>query len=122
MKTEWTEDQPIYRQLKHKVVDLILKGVYEEGNAVPSVRQVSSDLSINHLTVSKAYQELVDEGILMKKRGLGMFVIDGAKTKILEVEKEKFINTELPAFITRMEQLGISRDDIASLIYGNKEK
>jgi len=116
MQDDWKEDQPIYRQLQQKVVVLILDGTYAEGEALPSVRQVSSDLRINHLTVSKAYQELVDEGLLVKKRGLGMFVIDGAKRKILDHEREKFLNQELPEFLARIAQLSISKDDLIEKI------
>ena len=116
MQSEWRDDQPIYRQLRDKVTSLIMNGTYAEGEAVPSVRQVSSDLGINHLTVSKAYQELVDEGLLVKKRGLGMFVIEGAKTTILEREKERFLAVELPEFFTRLEQLNISLNDIIPLL------
>jgi len=88
---------------------------------VPSVRQVSSDLSINHLTVSKAYLELVDEGLLEKKRGLGMFVVEGAKSAILLKEKEKFLSHELPELIARLEQLRISMDDFVEVIRRHRE-
>lgn len=116
MHGEWKDDEPIYRQLKNKVVSLILNGTYLEENALPSVRQVSSDLSINHLTVSKAYQELVNDGLLEKKRGLGMFVIVGAKKMIIEKEKEKFFNVELPEFILRIKELSISKKDVIKKI------
>lgn len=116
MQSDWKEDQPIYRQLQAKVVSLILNGTYPEGSALPSVRQVSADLSINHLTVAKAYQELVDEGLLEKRRGLGMFVIDGARAKVLELEKKKFLSAELPEFLTRIAQLNISKEDLMAII------
>ncbi|WP_245929301.1 GntR family transcriptional regulator [Agarilytica rhodophyticola] len=112
MHSEWKDGEPIYRQLKSKVISLILNGTYQEEAALPSVREVSSDLNINHLTVSKAYQQLVAEGLLEKKRGLGMFVIAGAKNIIMEKEKEKFFNSELPEFILRIKELGISTSDV----------
>lgn len=116
MQSDWKEDQPIYRQLQAKVVSFILNGTYPEGSALPSVRQVSADLSINHLTVAKAYQELVDEGLLEKRRGLGMFVVDGAKAKVLELEKKKFLNAELPELLARIAQLNISKEDLMEII------
>lgn len=121
MPSDWSEDQPIYRQLSQQVTGLILNGTYAEGDAVPSVRQVSSDLSINHLTVSKAYQELVDEGLLEKRRGLGMFVVEGARSAILDSEKNKFLTNELPQFIARVKQLNIPVDKVIAKINGTKE-
>jgi len=116
MQSEWKEDQPIYRQLRSQVTALIMNGTYAEGESLPSVRQVSSDLSINHLTVSKAYQELVDDGLLEKKRGLGMFVVEGAKAMIMHKEKEKFLTTELPEFLARITQLNISKEELIDKI------
>lgn len=116
MQGEWKDDQPIYRQLRDKVTYLIMNGTYAEQDAVPSVRQVSGDLGINHLTVSKAYQELVDEGLLEKKRGLGMFVVDGARSAILDREKERFMEQELPEFLARLDQLNISSEEIIATL------
>lgn len=118
MQEQWKDDQPIYRQLRDRVVGLIMEGAYQEGDAIPSVRQVSSDYQINHLTVSKAYQELVDEGLVEKRRGLGMYVIDGARDKILRAEREKFLNQELPQLLTRILQLGITRQELIEHING----
>ena len=112
MQEKWKDDQPIYRQLRDRVVSLLMEGAYKEGEAIPSVRQVSSECRINHLTVSKAYQELVEQGLLEKRRGLGMFVIPGARKKILESERDKFLTNELPGFIKRMRQLGISKEQL----------
>ena len=81
---EWNDKQPIYKQLRGLVVERIMDGSFPEGEAVPSVRQVASDYQINHLTVGKAYQELVDAGLLEKRRGLGMFVRSGARTSLSE--------------------------------------
>jgi GntR family transcriptional regulator len=116
MQDHWNEDQPIYRQLRDKVVNLVLEGAFKEGEAVPSVRQIAAEYSINHLTVSKAYQELVDDGLLMKKRGVGMFVVEGARGNLLSNEKEKFLTNELPALLGRVKQLGISTQEIVDII------
>lgn len=118
---DWDDSQPIYRQLRDKVVALILEGVFKEGEAIPSVRQVASDYRINHLTVSKAYQELVDEGLLEKRRGVGMYVEEGARSKLLSNEREKFIQNEVPQLINRIEQLGISAEELTALITNSKQ-
>ena len=109
---EWNDDQPIYKQLRDKMVGLIMEGAFTEGEAIPSVRSVSAEYQINHLTVSKAYQALVDEGLVEKKRGLGMFVLDGARDKILNSEKTQFLSVELPKLLQRIEQLGISKEEL----------
>jgi len=122
MQQTWREDLPIYRQLKDLVVNLILQGEYKAGESLPSVRQVSSDYKINHITVSKAYQELVDEGLVEKRRGLGMFVIEGAKEVLLTREQERFMKEELPAFLERINQLGISKDRLIKMINDSGER
>lgn len=109
---QWNDDQPIYRQLRDRMVGLIMEGAYAEGDAIPSVRAVSAEFQINHLTVSKAYQELVDEGLVEKRRGLGMFVIEGARETILKAEKDKFLSVELPQMLARIIQLGISKQEL----------
>lgn len=109
---QWNDDQPIYRQLRDRMVGLIMEGAYAEGDAIPSVRAVSAEFQINHLTVSKAYQELVDEGLVEKRRGLGMFVIEGARETILKAEKDKFLTVELPQMLARIIQLGISKQEL----------
>ena len=108
----WSDRLPIFRQLKEKVVELILDGQVSEGEAVPSVRQVAADYQINPLTVSKAYQELVDDDILEKKRGLGMFVTEGAKSKLFEAEKRQFLEQEWPKILQRLTRLGLSLDEL----------
>ena len=107
MSIEWNDNQPIYKQLRELVVERILDGSFSEGNAVPSVRQVASDYQINHLTVAKAYQELVEDGLLEKRRGLGMFVVDGARVSLTDNEQQKFYADELPAFADRVQMLGM---------------
>ena len=110
MSIEWDDKQPIYRQLADQVRARIMDGSIAEGTAVPSVRQVAADYSINHLTVAKAYQELVDEGLLEKRRGLGMFVIAGARGSLTSDEQRKFLQEELPAFAGRVKTLGLDME------------
>ena len=113
MSIEWNDNLPIYRQLRDLVIQRILDGSFAEGEAVPSVRQVASDYNINHLTVAKAYQELVDEGLLEKRRGLGMFVLVGARELLTSNEKRKFLEEELPAFADRVRRLGLDVETVA---------
>ena len=114
MQNDWNDNQPIYIQLREKVVGLILDEVLKDGDALPSVRTVSADYRVNPITVSKAYQTLVDDQVITKKRGLGMFVEVGAKAMLLESEKQKFINQEWPEIRRRIERLGLSADDLLS--------
>lgn len=111
---KWNDQQPIFKQLKEKVIELIIDGEVSEGEAVPSVRQVAADYQINPLTVSKAYQELVDESILEKRRGLGMFVTESAREKLLVSEKNHFLNIEWPKILQRIERLGLSIQKLVS--------
>jgi len=108
----WNDQQPIYKQLKEKVIELIIDEEVCDGEAVPSVRQVAADYQINPLTVSKAYQELVDETILEKRRGLGMFVTESARDKLLESEKNHFLNVEWPKIMQKIVRLGLSTDKL----------
>lgn len=112
MSIEWNDNQPIYRQLRDQVVERILDGSFAEGDAVPSVRQVASDYKINHLTVAKAYQELVDGELLEKRRGLGMFVLPGARAMLSKNEQHKFLEEELPAFAERVQVLGLDMETV----------
>lgn len=110
MTPDWTEDQPIYRQLKDKVVAAIVEGSLREGEALPSVRNVAVDLQINPITASKAYQELVMDGLVEKKRGLGMFVVEGARSKLMEAERERFLNEEWPRVMETIRRLGLDAE------------
>ena len=110
---EWTEGQPIYRQLKDLVIQRVIDGSFPEGEAIPSVRQVATDYRINHLTVGKAYQELVDMGLLEKRRGLGMFVAQGARSSLTNDEQQRFLDEELPAFAERVRMLQLDMKDVA---------
>lgn len=107
MGNSWHDNAPIYRQLKEKVVSMILGEELKTGDALPSVRQIAADFQLNPITVSRAYQELVDENIIEMKRGLGMFVLEGAKDRLLASERERFLNEEWPAVLERIERLGI---------------
>lgn len=122
MAIEWNDRQPIYLQLREMVVQRILDGSFAEGEPVPSVRQVSTDYKINHLTVAKAYQELVEMGLLEKRRGLGMYVVPGARELLTRTERKKFMETELPAFARRVQALGIDLGEIAQRLRDMGEK
>ncbi|HRH77082.1 MAG TPA: GntR family transcriptional regulator [Cellvibrionaceae bacterium] len=116
MTHPWGEHQPIYKQLRERIVGLLLSGAFKEGQSMPSIRQLASECQINHLTVSKAYQELVDIGLLEIKRGQGMYVAKGAATQLMHLEREKFMHLELPHLIKRAHQLGISKAEICEVI------
>jgi GntR family transcriptional regulator len=109
---EWNDKQPIYKQLKDMVVERIMDGSFAEGEAVPSVRQVAADYQINHLTVGKAYQELVEVQLLEKRRGLGMFVTQGARASLTHNEQHKFISEDVPAFAERVKILGLDMKSV----------
>src|SRR5262250_1857127 len=96
MDREWNDSQPIYRQLRDRVVAMILDGVLREGDPLPSVRSVAAEYRVNPLTVLKGYQELADEQLVEKRRGLGMFVTSGARELLLKGERQKFLSNEWP--------------------------
>ena len=110
MTSQWNDSQPIYWQLKERTVAMILDGTLAEGDPLPSVRTVASDFQLNPITVSKSYQALVDDGLVEKRRGLGMFVCEGARRKLTESERQKFLNEEWPAMLMRIHQLGLDID------------
>jgi GntR family transcriptional regulator len=112
MDREWNDSQPIYRQLRHRVVALILDGVLKEGDPLPSVRTVAADYRINPITVLKAYQELVDEELVEKKRGLGMFVKPGAHDLLLAGERQKFLSEEWPRVFATIQRLGLNPKEL----------
>jgi GntR family transcriptional regulator len=114
MSAHWNDSQPIYWQLKERTVAMILDGTLGEGEALPSVRTVASEFQLNPITVSKSYQALVDEGLVEKRRGLGMFVCDGAREKLVVSEREKFRNDEWPATLNRIRQLGLDVNELLS--------
>jgi len=109
---EWNDTQPIYRQLRERVVAMILDGILNEGDALPSVRTVAAEYRINHLTVLKAYQQLVDEQLVEMKRGRGMFINTGARKLLLKAERKRFITEQWPAIQATIERLGLTLDDL----------
>ena len=112
MDPKWNDDLPIYRQLRDRVVAMMLEGVLNDGDALPSVRNVAAEYRLNPLTVLKGYQELVDEGLVEKKRGRGMFVTEGARKQLLKDERRRFIEKEWPLVAATIVRLGLSRDDL----------
>jgi GntR family transcriptional regulator len=112
MSAIWNDSQPIYWQLKERTVAMIVDGTLAEGEPLPSVRTVASEFQLNPITVSKSYQALVEEGLVEKRRGLGMFVCEGARRKLIASERAKFLHEEWPAVLSRIEQLGLSIDEL----------
>lgn len=108
MDREWNDRQPIYRQLRDRVVAMILEGVIQEGDPLPSVRNVAAEYRLNPLTVLKGYQELTDEELVEKRRGIGLFVKEGARLKLLAGEREKFLTEDWPRIRATIERLGLT--------------
>ncbi|MBS0556072.1 MAG: GntR family transcriptional regulator [Proteobacteria bacterium] len=113
MSMTWNDNAPIYRQLRDRVVAMILDGVLKPGDALPSVRQVAADFQLNPITVSKGYQELVDENLVEKRRGLGMYVSEGARAALMKSERERFLKEEWPALFARIARMNL---DLETLI------
>jgi GntR family transcriptional regulator len=112
METEWNDSQPIYRQLRDRVVHMILDGTLKEGDPLPSVRTVAADYRVNPLTVLKGYQQLVDESLVEKRRGMGMYVLPGARKSLLKDERQKFIDDEWPTIVATIQRLGLQPQDL----------
>ncbi|RXQ06456.1 GntR family transcriptional regulator [Vibrio parahaemolyticus] len=110
--THWHNRQPIFRQLADQITQQILQGVWKEGEALPSVRSISADMKINHLTVMKGYQLLVDEGLVEKKRGQGMFVAQGAIQQLRSAEKARFLEQQIPQIADTLQRLDMSVDEL----------
>jgi GntR family transcriptional regulator len=107
MDSHWNDNQPIYRQLRDKVVAMILEGALADGDALPSVRSVAAEFTLNPLTVLKGYQQLVDEGLVEKRRGRGMFVTAGAAARLMSDERHRFLAQEWPRVKATIERLGL---------------
>jgi GntR family transcriptional regulator len=120
MDSEWNDSQPIYRQLRGRVVAMILDGVLKEGDPLPSVRTVATESRINPLTVLKAYQELADEQLVETRRGLGMFVNAGARSLLLKGERQKFLTDEWPRVAVTIERLGITPKELLAAAKKNQ--
>ncbi|MGI9271148.1 MAG: GntR family transcriptional regulator [Woeseiaceae bacterium] len=116
MDPKWSEDLPIYRQLRDRVVAMILEGVLGDGDALPSVRNVAAEYRLNPLTVLKGYQELVDEGLVEKKRGRGMFVTDGARDRLLKDERARFLEKEWPLVVATINRLDLTVTELLESI------
>ncbi len=113
MDHEWNDNQPIYRQLRDRVIAMILDGVLNEGDPLPSVRNVAAEYRVNPLTVLKAYQQLVDEQLVEKRRGLGMFINTGARKLLLDAERQRFITEQWPVIYATIQRLGLTAQDLA---------
>ena len=112
MEREWNDSQPIYRQLRDRVVAMILDGLLKDGDALPSVRNVAAEFRVNPLTVLKGYQELVDEDLVEKKRGLGMFIKEGARHRLLQDERKKFLAEDWPRLYATIQRLGLTPEEL----------
>ena len=115
MDPQWDDSSPIYRQLRDRVVAMILEGVLKEGDPLPSVRSVAADFRLNPLTVLKGYQQLVDEQLVEKRRGLGMFVARGARAALRKDERQKFLEQEWPRVHATIQRLGLSFEELAKV-------
>ena len=122
MDFEWNDSQPIYRQLRDRVVAMILDGVLKEGDPLPSVRNVAAEYRVNPLTVLKAYQQLVDEELVETRRGRGMFINVGARTLLLRGEREKFLQEEWPRIQATIQRLGLKAKDLLDAAYAKDGK
>lgn len=120
MELDWNDAQPIYRQLRDRVAAMMLDGDLREGDSLPSVRQVAADLRVNPLTVLKSYQGLVDEQLIEKRRGLGMFVRLGARQLLLQDERDRFLNNEWPRVVETIQRLGLDPKVLLSAANSNK--
>jgi len=109
---QWSDGAPIYRQLKERVIAMMLDGLLKPGDALPSVRQVAAEYQLNPITVSRAYQELADEALVEKRRGLGMYVTEEASRKLLSSERDRFLREEWPQVLERIQRLGLSTEQL----------
>jgi len=112
MDREWNDNQPIYRQVRDRVVAMMLDGVLNEGDPLPSVRSVAAEYRVNPLTVLKGYQQLVDEGLVESRRGLGMFINSGARSLLLKGERQKFLDEEWPRIRATIQRLGLKAEEL----------
>ena len=120
MTIGWNDNAPIYRQLKNKVIGMMLDGALKAGDALPSVRQIAAEYQLNPITVSKAYQELVDDNLVEKRRGIGMYVTEGASEKLLASGRERFLREEWPAMLERIRQLGLDVEHLLRDQHGGR--
>ena len=107
MDPQWDDSSPIYRQLRDRVVAMILEGILKEGDPLPSVRSVAADFRLNPLTVLKGYQQLVE-----KRRGRGMFVSTGARKALMKDERQRFLEDEWPRIYATIQRLQLTQDEL----------
>lgn len=119
MDPNWNDDLPIYRQLRDRVVAMLLEGVLVDGDALPSVRSVAAEYRLNPLTVLKGYQELVDEDLVEKKRGRGMFVLPGARERLLNEEKQRFLAKQWPEVLATIQRLDLDPGELLRGVNGH---
>jgi GntR family transcriptional regulator len=112
IEKEWNDGQPIYRQLRDRIVAMILEGVLNEGDPLPSVRTVAAEYRVNPITVLKGYQQLVDEQLVETKRGRGMFINVGARTLLMQAERERFLQEQWPRIFATIQRLGLTAEDL----------
>jgi GntR family transcriptional regulator len=122
MDFEWNDSQPIYRQLRDRVVAMMLDGVLKEGDPLPSVRKVAAEYRVNPLTVLKAYQQLVDEELVETRRGRGMYINAGARTLLLRGERQKFLDEEWPRICATIQRLGLRAEDLLDAACGKNAR
>jgi GntR family transcriptional regulator len=115
MDREWNDSQPIYRQLRDRIVDMILDGVLKDGDPLPSVRNVAAEYRVNPITVMKGYQELVDEQLVEMKRGRGMFINTGARNLLMQGERQKFLEEQWPRIHATIQRLGLTAAELLAL-------
>jgi GntR family transcriptional regulator len=122
MDREWNDSQPIYRQLHDRMVAMILDGVLGEGDPLPSVRNVAAEYRVNPLTVMKGYEQLADEGLVEKRRGLGLFINAGAKDILLQAERQRFLAEQWPEIAATIQRLGLSAQDLLAATSSSPKK
>ena len=114
MSNDWNNNAPIYRQLKDRIIAMLLDGLLKPGDPLPSVRQIAADFQLNPITVSRAYQELADATLVEKRRGIGMYVTDGAREKLIVSERARFLQEEWPQMVERIRRLGMNTTELLS--------
>ena len=118
---QWSYGAPIYRQLKDKLVGMMLDGFIKPGDALPSVRQIAAEYQLNPITVSRAFQELADEQVVEKRRGLGMYMSENARNQLLSSEKQRFMQDEWPQIAERIQRLGITIEQLLATTKGEQQ-
>lgn len=122
MDREWNDNQPIYRQLRDRVIAMILDGVLNEGDPLPSVRAVAAEYRVNPLTVLKGYQQLVDEQLVEKRRGLGLFINTGARRLLRDGERQKFLTEQWPQIAATIQRLGLTPETLLAAAQAKPDK